>query len=85
MELLLLLIIAIFVITYRMNTGDNVYKFFADTVFKTTIPRNVRLAESPSFGEPIYTYDKSCVGSKAYKALAEEYFDRNNVNYIKLG
>ena len=73
----------------RNNLGkqvaEEINKFFADTVFKTTIPRNVRLAESPSFGEPIYTYDKSCVGSKAYKALAEEYFDRNNVNYIKLG
>ena len=73
----------------RNNLGkqvaEEINKFFADTVFKTSIPRNVRLAESPSFGEPIYVYDKSCVGSKAYKALAEEYFDRNNVKYIKLG
>lgn len=73
----------------RSNLGkqvaDEINRFFADTVFKTTIPRNVRLAESPSYGEPIYVYDKSCVGSKAYKALTEEYFDRNNVKYVKLG
>ena len=75
--------------TARNNLGkqvaEEINKFFADTVFKTTIPRNVRLAESPSYGEPIYVYDKSCLGSKAYKALTEEYFDRNKVKYVKLG
>jgi chromosome partitioning protein len=74
--------------TNRSNLGkqvaEEINKFFADTVFKTTIPRNVRLAESPSYGEPVYVYDKSCLGSKAYKALVEEYFDRNNVKYVKL-
>lgn len=73
----------------RSNLGkqvaEEIGKFFATAVFKTTIPRNVRLAESPSYGEPIYLYDKNCVGSKAYKALTEEYFERNNVKYIKLG
>ena len=73
----------------RSNLGKQVAgeigKFFADSVFETTIPRNVRLAESPSFGQPIYLYDKNCVGSKAYKKLVEEYFDRNNVKYVKLG
>ena len=72
----------------RSNLGKQVAEeigiFFANAVFQTTIPRNIRLAESPSYGEPIYLYDKSCVGSKAYKALVEEYFDRNNVKYIKL-
>ena len=72
----------------RNNLGkqvaEEINKFFADTVFKTTIPRNVRLAESPSFGEPIYVYDKSCVGSKAYQQLTEEYFDKNKVKYNKL-
>jgi len=74
--------------TNRSNLGrqvaEEINKFFADTVFKTTIPRNVRLAESPSYGEPVYVYDKNCLGSKAYQALVEEYFDRNNVKYIKL-
>lgn len=72
----------------RSNLGKQVAteieKFFADSVFKTTIPRNVRLAEAPSYGEPIYTYDKTCLGSKAYKTLTEEYFERNNVSYNKI-
>ena len=75
--------------TSRSNLGkqvaEEINKFFADTVFKTTIPRNVRLAESPSYGEPVYVYDKGCLGSKAYQALVEEYFDRNKVKYVKLG
>ena len=72
----------------RSNLGrqvaEEIEKFFAGTVFKTIIPRNVRLAESPSHGLPVYLYDKSCVGSKAYKALTEEYFERRNEKYIKL-
>jgi len=73
--------------TNRSNLGrqvaEEINKFFADTVFKTTIPRNVRLAESPSYGEPICLYDKSCGGAKAYLKLTQEYFDRNNVSYNK--
>ena len=72
----------------RSNLGKQVAteieNFFAASVFKTTIPRNVRLAEAPSYGEPIYLYDKACVGSKAYQFLTEEYFDRNKIDYNKL-
>ena len=72
----------------RSNLGKQVAieieKFFKDSVFKTSIPRNVRLAESPSFGEPIYTYDKNCAGSKAYVTLTEEYFKKNGVNFDKI-
>jgi len=72
----------------RSNLGKQVAieieKFFKDSVFKVSIPRNVRLAESPSFGEPIYLYDKKCLGAKAYKALTEEYFEKNKVKYKKL-
>lgn len=72
----------------RSNLGkqvaEEIEKFFTSALFKTSIPRNVRLAESPSFGEPIYLYDKNCVGSKAYKQLTEEYFERNNIKYIKI-
>ena len=72
----------------RSNLGKQVAseieKFFNETVFKTMIPRNVRLAEAPSYGEPIYLYDKSCVGSKAYKTLTEEYFKRNSVKFKKI-
>ena len=72
----------------RSNLGrqvaEEIGKFFGSTVFSTTIPRNIRLAECPSYGQPIYLYDKTCVGSIAYLKLVEEYFDRNNVQYKKL-
>lgn len=72
----------------RSNLGkqvaEEIEKFFSSTLFKTTIPRNVRLAEAPSYGEPIYLYDKTCVGSKAYKQLTEEYFEKNCVKYNKI-
>ena len=45
---------------------------FGDTVFKTIIPRNVKLAECPSFGKPIILYDIESKGSEAYLALAKE-------------
>ncbi|MCA9349073.1 ParA family protein [Candidatus Saccharibacteria bacterium] len=45
---------------------------FADLVMQTVIPRNVRLAEAPSYGLPIYQYDKWSKGAKAYKLLAKE-------------
>ena len=45
---------------------------FADLVFKTRIPRNVRLGEAPSFGLPILLYDPASAGSKSYMALAKE-------------
>ncbi len=46
--------------------------FFPQLVFKTMIPRNIRLAEAPSHGLPITVYDGSSSGAKAYKALAKE-------------
>lgn len=72
----------------RSNLGkqvsEEISKFFGSSVFNTAIPRNVRLAEAPSYGTPIYLYDKSCGGSIAYMKLTEEYFDRNNIEYKKL-
>ena len=72
----------------RSNLGrqvaEEIGKFFGGSVFSTTIPRNVRLAEAPSYGQPIYLYDKSCAGSIAYIKLTEEYFDKNNIKYKKL-
>ena len=47
--------------------------YFKDKVYKTVIQRNVRLSEAPSHGLPCVIYDKSCVGSKAYFQLAEEF------------
>jgi len=53
---------------------SNVKKFFGDTekIFKTTIPRNIKLAEAPSHGKPCIIYDEACMGSMAYKSLALE-------------
>lgn len=45
---------------------------FKDLVFKTVVPRNVRLGEAPSFGKPIFLYDGSSIGAKSYTALARE-------------
>ncbi len=51
---------------------DEVKKHFPAKVFETTIPRNVRIAEAPSHGEPVGAYDKWCKGARAYKVLAKE-------------
>lgn len=55
---------------------DEVKNYFGSDVFNTIIPRNVRLSEAPSFGEPIVTYDPSSRGAKAYKELAKEVIER---------
>lgn len=55
---------------------DEVKKHFPAKVFETTIPRNVRIAEAPSHGEPVGAYDRWCKGSRAYKALAKEVVTR---------
>ncbi len=46
-------------------------------VFSTTIPRNIRLAEAPSFGEPIELYDPKSAGAESYRKLAQELVNRN--------
>ena len=56
---------------------NEVKRFFPKKVFKTFIPRAVRLSEAPSFGQPILYYDKSSKGAKAYSELAKEVI-RNN-------
>jgi len=52
-------------------------KYFPGKVFKTIIPRNVRLAEAPSFGKPILSYDPGCRGARAYESLTKELIDRH--------
>ena len=52
-------------------------EYFGDRVFATAIPRNVRLAEAPSFGEPIVQYDVLSAGAQSYLALAEELLERH--------
>ena len=51
---------------------DDLRDFFGDQVFSTVIPRNVRLAEAPSFGQPIFLYDPDCKGATSYLELAKE-------------
>lgn len=61
------------------DVSDELKNNFGDLVYKTIIPRNVRLAEAPSFGKPAMYYDKSSAGSKAYLSLAEEIIERDRL------
>ncbi|OQX62071.1 MAG: chromosome partitioning protein ParA [Desulfococcus sp. 4484_241] len=65
----------------RTNLSNQVIEdaeaHFHDLVFKTRIPRNVRLGEAPSFGLPILLYDPSSAGSKTYMALAKELLEKD--------
>lgn len=65
----------------RLNLTQQVVaevkKYFPQKVYATVIPRTVRLAEAPSFGQPILYFDKSSKGSKAYYDLAREFLDNN--------
>lgn len=58
---------------------EEVKKHFGDRVYSTVIPRNVRLSEAPSHGEPITVYDRLCRGAEAYISLAEEFLKKNNL------
>ena len=51
---------------------SEVEQFFGEKVFRTRIPRNVRLSEAPSYGQPIATYAPTSPGGLAYRSLAEE-------------
>ncbi len=55
-----------------------------DLVFRTVIPRNVRVSEAPSFGMPVLEYDPNSKGSLAYRALARELAERNNRKFRKV-
>jgi len=55
---------------------DEITGYFKDSVFKTIIPRNVRLSEAPSHGVPISKYDNSCIGAKSYMKLSKEVIER---------
>ena len=67
----------------RTNLSNEVYKevenYFKDKLYKTTIPRNIRLAEAPSFGLPIVLYDDKCKGAEAYENLTNEFLKRQGV------
>ncbi len=54
------------------QVAEEIRKHFSDTVFKTVIPRNIRLAEAPSHGAPVLMYDVASSGAQAYLSLAKE-------------
>lgn len=58
---------------------EDVRSFMGDLVYKTVIPRNVRLSEAPSFGLPAIVYDMKCTGSQAYIRLAKEMIKREKI------
>ena len=62
--------------TLLFRGKQHVSEYFKDLVFKTIIPRSVRLSEAPSHGMPINVYDKNNAGAKAYAALAKEVVER---------
>ncbi|BDY07116.1 ParA family protein [Ferrimonas sp. YFM] len=62
------------------DVSDQLKQHFGEKVYRTVIPRNVRLAEAPSFGAPAIYYDKSSAGAKAYLALAGEMLRRAERN-----
>ena len=60
------------------QVDEEARKYFKDKVYKTVIPRNVRLSEAPSHGVPCLVYDKSCLGSRSYINLAKEFLSQEN-------
>ena len=63
-------------VTLQQQVSEQLKEYFGDKVFKTVIPRNVRLAEAPSFGLPGVLYDKSSKGALAYQTLGVEFLKR---------
>jgi len=58
------------------QVSEEIKKYFESKVYDTVIPRNIRLAESPSHGKPILLYDGRSKGAFAYKSLAEEFLSK---------
>jgi chromosome partitioning protein len=55
---------------------QELYKYFPDNIFRSVIPRTVRLAEAPSYGKSIFHYEPGGKGAKAYERLAREVLDQ---------
>jgi len=65
--------------TLAQQVSAQLQSHFGTKVYRTVIPRNVRLAEAPSYGAPAVNFDRSCKGSQAYFALADEVITRNGL------
>lgn len=61
------------------QVAENLKAFFGEKLFQVTIPRNIRLAEAPSHGQPVITYDPRSRGAETYQELARELLQRNNL------
>jgi len=61
---------------------EEVKKYFKNKVYRTVIPRNIRLAEAPSFGQPIMLYDDKSKGSEAYRKLAKEVVNNQKTRVV---
>ena len=64
-------------LTMSLQVAEEVKKYFGSKVFRTVIPRTVKLSEAPSFGEPILTYAPKSKGAEAYKKLSREVVRRD--------
>ena len=60
-----------------LQVANEIKKYFPNKVYKTAIPRNVRLSEAPSFGKPVIYYDPSSRGAKSYMELCSEIIAKN--------
>lgn len=67
-----------------MQVTEQLIQYFGDKVYRTIIPRNVRLAEAPSHGMPVLNYDKTSKGAQAYLALAGEILRREDSRHDEL-
>jgi chromosome partitioning protein len=65
------------------QVAEEVERYFDNLVFKTIIPRNIRLGEAPSFGKPILLYDATSTGARSYLELANEILANGNSGTIK--
>ncbi|MBI5201534.1 MAG: ParA family protein [Elusimicrobia bacterium] len=65
--------------TLSNQVKDEVGKFFGERLFKTIIPRNIRIAEAPGFGQTIFQYDARSKGAEAYLNLAREFLARRGI------
>ena len=62
-----------------MQVVEEVKKYFPKKVYKNVIPRNVRVSEAPSFGQPVSYFDRGSKGSEAYEELAKEILNQNKI------
>lgn len=71
----------------RTNLSNQVVKevkgYFEEKVYKTVIPRNVKLSEAPSYGVPITVYDPRSKGAKCYEKFTKEFIKNNQVSKAK--